>query len=183
MNTFNHDKLINSVDQINWADWTPVWTIKPKSKGHKKPQTPHDFQEIHSPTKTYSKTTRQRIIDARLWNALSPTAQEAAIRIERACHLLNKGLGFRISAPHRERLSGTSRPQTDDFQNHLTDFYMKWARACQTEDISHAAALDILVFGKSCSAVDKARRIRKGWTRNNLDQALGLYCTLKGWPE
>lgn len=23
MNTFNHDKLINSVDQINWADWNP----------------------------------------------------------------------------------------------------------------------------------------------------------------
>lgn len=175
------DILFDKINQVDWADWTPVWTITPKKK--KLPRiTPHDFQETHSPSKAVSKTTRQRILDARLWNSLSPHAQEAAMRIERTCHIMNKGLGFRISSPHKERVSG-NRPQTDDaYHNHLTDTYMKWARACQEEHLSHAACLDILVFGKSCASVDKARKVRKGWARQNLDACLGLYCKLKGWP-
>lgn len=181
MNQFSDRSLLNKMQEIDWSDWQPVWTIKNKKRGQK-PVTPHDFQENHSPTRSINRAARQRILDARLWNSLSPHGQEAAIRIDRACHLLNKGLGFRISAPHRERISGSRAPNIDDYQNHLTNIYLKWGQACHKDGLSHAACIDIIVFGKSCAAVDKDRRVRKGWARQNLSACLDLYCTLKGWP-
>ncbi len=182
MPTPSDTSLINAVNLIDWTDWKPVWTIKPGKRKKQVAVTPYDFQENHSPTRRASSNARQRILDARLWNKLSANQQDAAIRIERACHLLNKGLGFRISSPHRERISGNRPQNIDDYQNHLTNIYLKWAQECQKEQLSHAACIDILVFGKSCSAVDTARRIRKGWARQNLDDCLNLYCKLKGWP-
>ena len=179
--------LLGRIAQINWTDWQPVWTVKNKKK--QKPQTPHDFQENHSPSRREKLrhgsrdigAARRRTLDARLWNSLGPGQQEAAIRIEQACHLVSQGLGFRTSAPHLERISGGTAQNTSEYHDHLTRIYLEWARACQQQKFSHAAGLDILVFGKSCRTVDQARARRKGWARQNLDEILNLYCKMKGW--
>ena len=187
MTTDQH--LVNQLTRIDWNEWQPVWTIKNKKK--QKPITPFDFQEQHSPTKAETArlgnrqhaTPRRRKMDARLWNGLSTHQQEAALRIEFTCQLMTRGLGFRTSSPHLERVSGGKAPERhSEYHDHLTKFYMEWATACQREGFSHAAGLDILVFGKSCRMVDTARHRRKGWARNNLDDTLNLYCKMKGWP-
>src|SRR5690606_40177788 len=68
-----------------WAEWKPQWS------GRKKPPaTPHDYQERHAPTKAVSvrltatrtmREGRRRVVDARLWAAMSAMQQEAAQRI------------------------------------------------------------------------------------------------------
>lgn len=172
--------------------WAPEWTIKKSSKKKKSPpQTPYDFQESHSKTESYKlrfsqskeiSYAQRRIVDARLWDQMSAHQQEAALKIDRAYHLLSKGLGYRTSAPHLERINASRGSDMNDFQASEITLYVEWANACTKEKLSHAAAIDILVFGKSCAKTDKDRKIRKGWAKTNLFHCLDEYCRLKGWP-
>ena len=178
-----------------WAapEWSPV---------NRPPQTPHDHQERHSPSRVTTQTgkassatsratpgatsgpetaPRRRIIDARLWAALSPAAQDAAIDIATACETMGRGLGFVIS--NWKRIPGTSGAPHNIAEIHarMINDYTRWARACHGENISHGAIIDILVMGASCRAVDAARRTRPGFAKRNLLLGLDLYCRLKGW--
>ena len=186
-------KLIRKVSDINWQNWEPHWTIKTHNISNTTKgipaQTPHDFQERHAPTKpitieieNITQSPRRRILDARLWNGLTTTQQHAALQIDYGFQLLSKGLGFRTSAPHLERLSGTRKIEQTNHQADLTRLYMSWGKLCMEYKTSHAACLDIIAYGKSCAEIDRARKTRKGWARKNLAQTLDLYCRLKGWP-
>ncbi|MBI1215070.1 MAG: hypothetical protein GC185_04530 [Alphaproteobacteria bacterium] len=189
-----------------WADWKPQWQAlrKQSKKGKRKPPaskagsktgaapaTPHDFQERHSPTEGV--TTRltpdrrqergqRRIVDARLWEAMSAPQQSAALEISRAFETMGKGLGYVTS--DWERIPGCAGPN-DAAEAHMrrVDTYVEWTKRCHREKVSHSMVIDVLVFGFSCRALDRDRRVRPGAARDNLLAGLSIYCALRGWPE
>lgn len=118
---------------------------------------------------------------------MTPPQQDAACEIERAVTALSRGLGFRISATFRFPVTESARSAAPsstltDRQAEYIHLYFTWAREMEKDGLSHAAVLDVLVFGESCRAVDRARRMRNGWARRNLLAGMVLYCTLRGWP-
>lgn len=164
-----------------WADWKPRW-------GAGAP-TPHDLQEKHSPTapvmlrlaeerRLYKK--RRRILDARLWDGLSPLQQDAAHEIAAAFEMLGRGLGY-VSSDW-QRIPGCRGPENvAEAHARIINIYISWAKCCTKSGLSHAMALDVLCFGLSCRKVDRDRRLKNGSARKNLMQALELYCSLRGW--
>lgn len=165
-----------------WADWRPMWSEKGK--------TPHDLQERHSPTQTVAvripadKQTRKnqrRIVDARLWEAMSASQQQAAIEIALAYETMGRGLGYVISdwkrIPGARGLSNVA-----DAHSRLINAYIDWTKYCHKSGVSHSMIIDVLVFGFSCKALDRERRVRAGTSRENLLAGLSLYSRLKGWP-
>src|SRR5690606_7753482 len=90
-----------------WEGWKPDWTIpvkgrKSRKQQQKRCQTPYDFQERQAPTVAVQRNLgggrsalqhRRRMVDARLWDAMSPFQQNAAMALEQACYLLSRGLG------------------------------------------------------------------------------------------
>ncbi|TVQ82561.1 MAG: hypothetical protein EA357_08895 [Micavibrio sp.] len=188
-------------DKINeWHDWKPVWTFPSKRKkafagnsGKDRETSPHMLQENKEPTAAVqtrmsatrkTETHRRRITDARLWQAMSPFQQNAALAVEQAFRLMSRGLGYRISAPDKPR---TGSPYPADCgsarDGEKIALYFQWAERCKTEKLNHAAAVDILIYGKSCRAVDRVRHMRNGSARRNLLACLDVYCTLRGWPK
>ncbi len=173
----------------DFTHWAPKWTKT--SKRDDIPKTTHDAQERHSPTMSASLLKpgdsqrshhRRRILDARLWGALSDNQQNAALMIDTSYHAISKGLGYRSSAPHLERIQSSARHEMNDHQASLIALYVDWAKHCTREGLMHAACVDILIFGKSCAAVDRDRKVRKGWAKQNLIDCLTEYCLLRGWP-
>jgi hypothetical protein len=65
----------------------------------------------------------------------------------------------------------------------LSGLYTRWVKECARTKIIHGAIIDILVFGQSCRAQDKDRKLRSGSSKRNLQAGLSLYCRLRGWPE
>lgn len=175
-----------------WADWKPQWR-KPAGKKRKKPQppTPYDFQEKHSPTETVTaqrtatraqNSCQRRIVDARLWQAMSAHQQSAAIDIARAFETMGRGLGY-VTSDWR-RVPGAHGPSSAaDMHARLIGDYVDWTKRCHAENVSHSMVIDILVFGFSCRALDTDRRVRTGSARDNLLAGLSLYCRLRGWPD
>jgi hypothetical protein len=162
-----------------WTDWQPDW------RG-----TPHGLQERHSPTEDFSlrlsagreqRSGRRRITDARLWAAMSPAQQDAAIEIAALFEALSRGIGYTSSDWTRLRGGGGGNPA--EIQGRLFTGYADWARRCHKAGVSHSMILDILAFGFSCHALDRDRRARPGWSRRNLLKGLALYCEVKGWPS
>lgn len=168
-----------------WADWKPQWSKGATNK------TPHDFQERHAPTEAVDvkitqersvQRLRRRVLDVRLWDTLPDAQQDAAFEVERAYTYMTKPVGYQIS--------NTFTPRVDQGRSGVTEWiatiqksYIAWANDCQKARLSHAAALDVIVFGHSCRTVDRNRRTRKGWTRENLGLCLALWCKMRGWPE
>jgi hypothetical protein len=166
-----------------WADWKPQWS--PKTA-----RTPHDFQERHSPTEsvtlrlTAAKETvksQRRIVDARLWDAMSASQQRAAIEIAIAFETMGRGLGY-VSSDW-QRIPGATGPSSAaEAHSRLINAYIDWTRRCHPRKVSHAMVIDILVFGFSCKSLDRDRRVRAGAARENLFEGLSLYADLRGWP-
>ncbi|MGO1121227.1 hypothetical protein ACTL6U_21225 [Rhodovibrionaceae bacterium A322] len=123
---------------------------------------------------------QQRVVDAKLWRSLTSGQQMAAERLYIGFSRLARGLGARGSSLGRERVDGAGRPDPDLFQVQVRD-YLQWGRRCQQEAIDQAAVMAVLGEGRSCQDIDRLRRRRKGYTRQQLGQALSLYCQLKGW--
>lgn len=174
-------------EQFDWSEWKPIWTQKTA-------KTPHDYQENHSPSeqtrirlshlrKTISAS--RRIVDARLWDAMSFEQQNAAIAIDHAFQTIGKGLGYRNSRfERRESQTPTYRTQSEtDYQADLINQYFGWAKECKREKTNHAAIIDVLSFGKSCKAVDRERKCRNGWAKTNLLDGLDIYCKIMGWKK
>lgn len=166
-----------------WADWKPVWTGKK--------QTPHDLQETHSPTEKVSvrltaertqQTGSRRIVDSRLWEAMSGEQQSAALEIALAFETMGRGLGYVQS--DWQRIPGCrGAMHAAEMHSRLINSYIDWTKACHKQRISHAMIADILVFGLSCRKVDHDRRMRTGSARQNLMEGLSLYARLKGWTR
>ncbi len=103
---------------------------------------------------------------------LSEGQLRAAELILRGFHLRTDGLGMRTQSwggPPR------GRGASEDWQQALMRRFLHWAVAAQGEGLSVAAALDFIVFGKSCRAIDRERRRRSGYARRNLLDSLELY--------
>lgn len=99
----------------------------------------------------------------------------AADLIMRGFHLRTDGLGFRTqSYGYLPRGSGAG----EDWQAALMRRFLLWAQAAQADGLSVSAALDVIVFGKSCRRVDRERRRRSGFARCNLVDSLDLYLQL-----
>ncbi|MAX82367.1 MAG: hypothetical protein CL843_19585 [Crocinitomicaceae bacterium] len=69
----------------------------------------------------------------------------------------------------------------------LEDAYRDWAKELIGEKshpdrhLRHTAAIDIIAFGLSCRKVDAKHHKRNGWAKDNLIEALEVYCKLRGW--
>jgi hypothetical protein len=189
-----------------WADWKPQWqSLQRETKARRKGKNPapaaagknsaavgpHDMQERHSPTETV--TTRldaarteerhqRRIVDARLWDGMSAPQQSAALEIARAFETMGKGLGYVTS--DWTRIPGCRGPgHAAEIHSRLINAYVDWTKQCHREKISHSMVIDILVFGFTCRALDRDRRVRAGAARDNLLAGLSLYCQLRGWSD
>lgn len=140
-------------DTQDWTEWAPHWSKKNKTSPTS-PKTPHDFQEQNAPTtivrqklSTERTTTkhRQRIVDARLWKAMSPFQQNAALALEHAFHVMSIGLGYRTSSPHKLN-TGKAHYRENDRDGEVIALYFQWAEQCQKDTLHHAAAIDVLVL-------------------------------------
>lgn len=187
-----------NVTRDPWDDWSPQWRVKARREsaatGKASGDGVHDKQEKHSPTQAATLSPhdpavtaardgnapkpRRRIVDARLWEAMTPVQQHAARQVVAAFEGMSRGMGYAGSDWTRVRGGKSSLSET---QTRHIDSYVEWAAACQREKISHAMILDILVFGHSCRAVDRDRRLRAGSARENFIAGLDLYCRLQGW--
>ena len=167
----------------SWSDWKPVWTGKKR--------TPQDTQENHSPTMKVAvrlkdekqmHKSRRRIVDARLWAAMSPAQQDAAIEIASAFEMIGRGMGYVLS--NWQRIPGCKgQSNISEAHTRMMNVYMEWAQKCEKKKISHAMTVDVLCFGFSCRMIDRDRRMKNGSTRENLMRGLSLYCNLRGWEE
>ena len=164
-----------------WSSWSPQWT------GEK--HTPHDIQEKHSPTQQVVvrlaaqrllHQSQRRIVDARLWEAMTFIQQDAAIEIATAFEMMGRGMGY--AANNWQRIPGC-RSASNVAEAHalLINFYIEWAKACTKRKISHAMVIDVLCFGFTCRMIDHDRRLKTGGTKENLLKGLTLYCQMKGW--
>ena len=151
---------------------------------------PNDWQERIEPTEavevTISRSTRRvkeiarrRVVEARLWNAMSEEQQVAAERIARGFQVITAGLGH--GGMRLDVRGGPSYGDPWEKARDLIEDYWAWAKRAQRERLNVAAALDVLAFGHSCRDVDRWRRKRKGWARGNLFGGLEVYCGIKGW--
>lgn len=178
-----------------WADWQPQWQ-QPRRRKNKnaakdpKAETVHDRQESHSPTESvnlrvsaerHEVRCQRRIVDARLWDSMTPPQQDAALEIAKAYETMGRGLGYISSDWQRIPGSGRFAGNIADAHSRLINRYIDWTKACHKEKISHSMIIDILAFGFSCRALDRDRRQRSGTSRQNLLDGLTLYCRLQGW--
>jgi hypothetical protein len=132
--------------------------------------------------------TVRRRSDAALWDwiAKQPDYERAAARIGAAFTALDRGLGLQESALARAMRGDPGGPGGPDYLRRLNGLladYFDWGRECTRRGISHAAAMDVLGYAKSCRQVERERRKRNGWARENLDDALALFCALRGWRK
>jgi len=162
----------SNFDTGSWKEWKPLWTDKKL--------TPHDFQEVHSPTKIVKPRTKARITDIRLWNSMTPPQQDAAIEIASSFETLTKGIGY--NSINWQKIPGTrSSHNISELHAELINIYMQWGEKCIKRSISHSMVIDILCYGLSCSVSDRERRIRKGGSKKNLLEGLEVYCKMRGW--
>ncbi len=107
---------------------------------------------------------------------LSADQLRAADMIMRGFHLRTDGLGMRTqSYGWQPRGSGGGNER---WESEVMRRFLGWAVRAQGEGLSVAAALDVIVFGKSCRQVDRERRRRAGFARDNLLGSLDLYLQL-----
>lgn len=164
----------------SWRGWAPA-----EGRG------PHAQQERHSPTQSVLlrlsggravQEGRRRVVDARLWEAMTPAQQDAAVEIVFSFQAMSRGLGF--AQARLDRLPGGRGGRNPvEPQGAIVGSYVDWARACQAEKVSHAMIVDILVMGLSLSQCDRERRTRKGAARANLMAGLDIYARARGWQK
>ncbi|TAL37280.1 MAG: hypothetical protein EPN97_05485 [Alphaproteobacteria bacterium] len=166
-----------------WEGWKPAW-----GRGD---ATPHALQERHSPSMAVAlrapqgrsaECSQRRIVDARLWEAMTQAQQDAALEIARVFESLSRGIGFQVSDwTKTPSMRGGANPA--EIHARLLSGYVDWTLRCRKAGVSHSMIIDVLVFGFSCQALDSDRRVRKGSTKANLLKGLSLYCEVKGWPS
>jgi|GEM_PF-2140823 len=143
------------------------------------------------------KRTRQgatrRKHDARLFDAMekSPFQCERAFdRIARGYLVITGQVRVKVARLGRDIEVASGKSDEESFQEYITGLkrdYLEWAEslmgAADHPDrfIRHAAAIEIIGEGRSASFVDTTRRKRNGWARDNLIDALEVYCKLKRW--
>jgi len=153
---------------------------------------PECWQEKHSPTEDVKVRYRQeglkrieviqcrrRVLEARLWDGLHPSLQDAAVAIERGFSLVTRGMGHK---PPVYELRGSGKGDFSDWDSEAMAEYWAWALEAQRQRIDHAAIILVLVEGMALAAVDAARKKRKGYAKEQLLDGLNLFCRMRGWP-
>lgn len=162
---------------------------------------PIDFQQTHSPTERVEivrkwvvdpgsgearaetiSGVRRRVIDTKLWDAMSTWQQEATEAIARGFLAVVGDVACRTGLV--EIRGGDGRPvlSLSDHDVAAVRHYRSWARRCKVESPDAlAATLSVVVFARSCVETDKLYRHRNGWARGALFEGLDLYCRLRGW--
>lgn len=156
-----------------WRDWRPEWPARPRRKSPSSTvaqaaalQTAdvHARQELLAPTTPVhlrgaaggEDVTRRRIVDARLWDAMSGTQQDAALQIAMAFETMGRGLGY-VSSDWQRIPGAAGAGNAGAAHGRLVHGYVEWTKQCHREKISHAMIIDILVFGSSCRQQDRKR--------------------------
>ncbi len=180
--------MTDNDSQHDWSEWKP--DFKPHAK-NTNTKTPHGQQEKHSPSENITlrqngtrekQDARRRITDARLWDAMTPMQQDAAIEVAHAFETMSRGLGYVTS--NWERIpGGRGADNAGEMHARLIRGYVEWTALCVKNNVSHSLVVDILVFGFSCRALDRDRRQGTGFARRNLMDGLLLYADMKGWPR
>lgn len=153
---------------------------------------PESWQEKHSPTEDVKVRYRQdgrtridviqcrrRVLEARLWDGLHPSLQDAAEAIERGFSLVTRGMGHK---PPSYGLGSGGKAGYSDRDVSAIEDYWAWAKEAQRQRIDHAGIILILVQGVSLAGLDAARRKRKGYAKAELMEGLNLFCRQRGWP-
>ncbi|TNE37198.1 MAG: hypothetical protein EP348_06040 [Alphaproteobacteria bacterium] len=109
---------------------------------------------------------------ARLFAALDDDQVRSFERIARGFELRTSGLGMRTQSFSPLPRGGG---RAEDRQVLLMQRFSRWAETVQNEGLSLAAILDVIAFGKSCRRVDRERRKRNGYAREQLYAGLDLY--------
>ncbi len=151
---------------------------------------PAQWQEQHSGTEAVvvnissgrqTELTRRRAIDARVWDSFTPEQEAAALDIRAAFEIIAGEVSIR-TAMYEERVSrGDHATEENTRLVILQEHYWRWGRECKMQGVSHSAAMDVLFFHLPISEVDRTRKMKAPWARNNLVSALNLYCTIRGW--
>ncbi|MDF2367487.1 hypothetical protein [Sneathiella sp.] len=116
--------------------------------------------------------TENKAREPRLFSMLTDDQIRVAELIARGFHLRTAGLGMRTQT-YCWQPPGTGN--TEDWLFDVMRRFTRWAVAVQEAGLSLAAVLDVIVFGQSCRAVDRARRKRNGYARAQILDALELY--------
>lgn len=156
----------------------------------KRDMEPADWQERHSPTEPIETRvtaerkiarTRRRKADARIFDNLLEDQQQAMVEINDAFNDITGHVGASIMM-YEERVSRTTgdRSQRRDI---LRRTYIEWAELGLRGKFNHAAALDIIVFGKGLREVETERRKAHGFAKDNLVDALDCWCEVRGWKR
>ena len=154
---------------------------------------PADWQETHSPTEavevTISKGTRRtqercrrRKEDARIWEAMSPNQERAAVWIHAALAQVLGDVAVRISRYDQGR-RGTSHSDDPEWQARLREGYRKWAAVALDRGFVVSDVNQILGHGETLSEQDERIRQRKGRAKQHLLHALQEFVVLQGWER
>jgi len=119
---------------------------------------------------------RVRQSNEKLWQSLDDAERRAA-------HLIYIGFLAKFSelGVRTQRFLWMPRgnPQTNDYREHLIDLFTRWATVQGEKYFDVLAALEVIIFGKSCRQVDSETKRRKGFAKENLITALREYSKIK----
>jgi hypothetical protein len=149
---------------------------------------PADHQELHSPTEAVTvrltgtrrqEQARRRTAAVRLFEGLLGDHQDAMQEIHDAFNDITGVVGGSIMLYEADYVPGTGERGTK--RDVLKRTYLEWAELGVRGKFNHAAALDIIAFGRDLKQVDTARRKRHGFAKENLINALDVWRELRGW--
>ncbi len=143
-----------------------------KARGHSSGKSVSKGRQVHLRTKKASKPRA----DHRLWESLSDDQFWAGQQIYYGFKLRVAGIGYRTQVFSCLPQAAFTR---HDGPPDLLETFALWTRQAQAAGISVQDVLDILVFGKSCREVDREKRKRKGYAKENLVTGLAAFISLK----
>lgn len=117
--------------------------------------------------------------DSRIWKAMTHMEQEAAQQIAWIVNQYSGVANYKV-----QKLSGTppSTAEHDDTRlATMREYYNTWLELCRRYRVCPTSLINIIVLGHSLSRVDRNKRKRKGWAKQNMLDGLGLYCEVRGW--
>lgn len=144
-----------------------------------------DWQERHSPTAPTEILmrgarqpigVRRRLCDIRLWDGLDQPQQDALVEIDRAIHIIARGVGAKSPA-YQPRIPGPESSAGMDAE--LLEDWMEWSRAIAGNQDAHRVIVALLVDGRSLNQIDGGRGWRHGTAREHLVYGLDAWCGVR----
>ena len=134
------------------------------------------LRDIHGAERSRTLTVERRIVDAKLWDSLTPVEQDAMMAIEAGLRVLSAGIGFK--GPSWVFTSGGGF-QADSAQQKAADNVLTWQRYMLRKQLPFLVTQSIVADGASLRDIDRAYRKRKGWARACLGEGLRVFEELR----